>query len=290
MRAPVVPRGFPRAKVARGIRPALDPLPSVAALIALAAAAAAPARADGVAVSADVPPPSLLGRDLVLEREQVELAVALEASLMTGKWGEPSSVAPDAWVGATDELTVGVVHSSRAIGVLDAGLGLCFTGSDHGCPRAYDNAGLDARYAVKRGWLAAAARARLVAASFDPFKPFVAIGGLGRLHRGRFAVIADPHVQIGLANRDQGNRDWIRVPLGLAAEPVLGRWTIALRTGLDGEVAVFGEAYMIPIGIDTTVRVGRVDVSLMAAFPSLLGPLNQYRTRVVWLSASARWP
>ena len=53
---------------------------------------------------------------------------------------------------------------------------------------------------------------------------------------------------------------------------------------------VFDEAYAIPVGIDTTVHVARYDVSLLAAFPSLLGPLNQYRTRVVWLSVAGRWP
>ena len=266
------------------------PIALALALAFSARTAGADEASGGVAVSGDEPA-ALLGEPLVLERNAVTGAVAVETSLSTRRYGEPTSVAPDVWVGATDKLTVGVIHSARAHGVLAAGFGLCFTGEAHECPRAYDNVGLDARYHLRGGALAAAARVRLVAGSFDPFKLSVRAGGLVRARRGRFAAIADPQVQLGLSNREAGNRDWIRLPLWLAAEPILGRWVVALRTGVEGEVATFDETYAIPIGLDTTVRLTpRYDVSLLAAFPQLLGPLNQYRTRVVWLAVSARWP
>jgi hypothetical protein len=131
-----------------------------------------------------------------------------------------------------------------------------------------------------------------VLASFEPLKPSARIGALVRARgrASRLAVIADPHVQLGLANTDLGNRSWLRVPLWLAVQPV-PRWSIALRTGLDGEFATFGETFAIPFGIDTTVRLTRrVDLSALAAFPSLLGPQNQYRSRAISLTLTARWP
>jgi hypothetical protein len=254
--------------------------------------AAAPVRAErAVAVAADADT-EIVARDVVLRRDAVLAAVSLESTLTVRQWGEPISFAPDVWVGATDDLTVGIIHSARAHSVVDAGFGMCVSGTAGHCPRAYDNVGLDARYRLRRGRLAAAARVRLALASFEPLKPSVRVGALLRARgRGsRFALVTDPHVQVGLANTDQGNRSWVRVPLWLAVQP-LSRWAIALRTGIEGEVDTFDETFAIAVGLDTTVRINRrVDLSALIAFPSLLGPQNQYRSRAISLTLTARWP
>jgi hypothetical protein len=253
-------------------------------------ASTAPARAGGPAVAAPGGPDDIVGRDVVLAREAGEAAATIELNFSRRRVYDPVSVAPDLWFGVTDRITVGLIHSSRATGVIDAGNGLCSTGSAHGCPAAYDNIGLDGRYALRRGWLAIAGRVRLVASSFDPFKPSVRPGALIRLHRGRFGVIADPQLQLGLARRDEGNRDWLRIPLWAAIQPVRGL-AVALRTGIDGELATFADTYAVPIGFDLTLRVTRrVELSVFFGFPTLLGPQNQFTRRVVWLGVGGRWP
>jgi hypothetical protein len=260
------------------------------AIAALAIAMPSRARAGGPAVAAPLAADDLVGRDVVLARDAGEAAAALELDLSKRREFEPASVAPDVWYGATDRLTIGIVHSARALGVLDAGGGLCFRGSAHGCPRAYDNVAIDARYRLRAGWLAVAARTRVAIGSFDPFKPSVRPGALIRLHKGRFGLTADPHLQIGLDHRDLGNRDWLRVPVWFAVQPVR-RVAIALRTGVDGEFATFGDTFAIPLGLDATVRVSKkVELSALFAFPTLGGPQNQFNPRVAWLSVTGRWP
>lgn len=242
-----------------------------------------------IASAAAASPDDLVGRDVVLARGAGEFAAALELNLSTRHVYKPVSLAPDLWFGITDALTVGVIHSARATGVLDTGDGLCPRDSVHGCPRAYDNVGVDARYRLHTGAIAIAARLRVVASTFDPVKPSIRPGALVRLHRGRFAVIADPHLELGLANRDQGNRDWLRIPVWLAIQPAR-RVAIALRTGIDGEFATYADTFAVPLGVDVTIRATRdVDLTGLVAFPELLGPQNQINPRLAWVGVTWRW-
>ena len=64
-----------------------------------------------------------------------------------------------------------------------------------------------------------------------------------------------------------------------------------LRTGIDGELAVFDEAFMIPIGVQGRIGVNRTwSVELGAGFSNLLGPLQDVRPRHAWLAVDAAWP
>jgi hypothetical protein len=241
------------------------------------------------AVQAPGKPDDFVGRDVVLPVDGGEASGTLEVNLTRRYESEPASVAPDLYYGVTRELTVGIIHSSRAMGVIDAGAGLCFRGETHECSAPYDNTGVDVRYAVRRGRIAIAARARVIASTYDPFKPSVRPGALVRFHLGRFGIVADPHVQLGLAHRDEGNRDWVRVPLWFAVQPLRGAM-IALRTGVDGEVATFGDTYAIPIGVDVALRItDRVEAGAFVGFPTLGGPQNQFTRRVMWLGVTGRW-
>jgi hypothetical protein len=242
-----------------------------AALVVIAiGAAAAPARAD---VWPDA---------LVLPRGELHVRATVELELGTRIAFEPVSLAPDAWWGATDRLTIGVVTSAHALSRVEAGSGLCLTGSAHGCPRLYDNLALDGRWSLRRGRLAVAARARLAARSFDPWKPSLRPGVRVRWRRGPLALEADPHLQLGLANRDRGNRDqlslplWVRFQLGCRA----AGW---VHTGVRGEVAGFSEKYEIPLAVGAAVRVGPVDVGAEVGFPALLGPQNVVGGRSAYL-------
>jgi hypothetical protein len=262
----------------------------VRTLVIAIVALGSPARADGPAVAAPGPPTDLATRELVLEPDHVEAAISVEANLGVRAELSPISVAPDLYLGATDRLTIGLVHSARALGVVTVGNGVCFSREPQGCERSYDNVGLDARFSLHRGAIAAAARVRLVASSLDPWKPSLRAGVLVRGTRRNLVAIADPQLQLGIANRELGNRDWFRIPLWLGVQPGRG-WLLALRTGIDGELATFSETFAIPLGVEVTVRAHRrVDVALLAAYPSLLGPENEYRKRLAVLTFVGRWP
>jgi hypothetical protein len=252
------------------------------AVVALAvAAAAAPAAAS---------PDDVVARPLVLPRFGVEASAVLEMNLSTGRSYEPSSLAPDVWFGVTDDVTVGVVHSARALSIVDSGLGYCFRDEAHGCAAAYDNLGVDARWSLVRGELSAAARARFVVRTFDPWKPRLGAGGLVRWQRGRFAISSDPSLSIGLANRDRGNRAALDVPLWFAVQPTC-RWALHLRSGVHGSLVTYGDTYEIPMGLGVTVSPHRlVDISAEAAFRRLLGPQNDFKTRAMWIAVTGRWP
>lgn len=200
---------------------------------------------------------------LVLPRGHVDAALTAEL--------EPAlSLAPDVWWGVTDGFTLGLITSARAQDRVEARNGVCV----HGCDRLYDNVALDGRWSLQRGRLAIAARVRLGERSFAPFRPTLRPGVQVRWWRGAFAIEADPHVQIGLANRAEGNRDQLALPVWLRAQ--LGcRASLWLHTGARGEAIDFAEKYAVPFALGAALRVGPVVVGVEAGFAALLGPQNQ---------------
>ena len=254
---------------------------SIAALLVIAALAAR-AAAD--------PPDDVIARSLVLAPGAVEAALALESNLGAGAVTDPISIAPDAWYGATPRLTIGVVHSANALSLVGSGDGVCLGGVAHGCEQAYSNLGLEARWSLAAGEWSAAAHARLVVRRWSPWLPSARLGALVRWQRGRFAITADPYVQLGLLHRDLGNRAQVQLPLWLAVQPARGV-ALTLRTGVGGEVAVLGDAWGVPVGLGARVAITpRIDVAAEAAFVRLLGPLDEGKLRVGWLAVDVRWP
>lgn len=257
-----------------------------APVIALAALTAALATARAAAAAPD----DLIARPLVLAPGALEGGLTLEVGLSTRQVGKPISLAPDLYWGVTDRLTVGVVHSARALSLVSSGDGICFGGVDHGCEQAYSNLGLEARWSLATGVRAAAAHVRLVTRRWSPWLPSLRIGALLRWRHGRFAVIADPFVQLGLLHRDQGNRAILDLPVWLAVQPTC-RWEAYVRTGVQGEWAVFRDAWQVPLALGVRVAVSRrVDVAAEAGFERLGGPLNDAKPRAGWLGVDVRWP
>jgi hypothetical protein len=235
-------------------------------------------------------PTALTRRPLVLRRAMCEAAVAGEANVAPRRTGEPASLAPDLHCGVTARATLGVIHSARAHSLIDSGDGLCLSGDGRGgCPRVYDNAGLDALYDLTGPDHAAAlaARARLVARSFEPFKPSLRLGALVRIGHGA-ALLLDPHVSFALAASELGNRDFVSLPV--RGQLDLGsRLTVELVTGVRGELVGFDEKLAIPVGAALSLAIGdRVDLALEAAFPKLLGPRNTFKQRHAALTLTVR--
>jgi hypothetical protein len=195
---------------------------------------------------------------------------------------EPSSLAPDLHCGTPVGLTLGVTHSFRALSLVDSGGGLCLTGEEGGCPRPYDGAALDVRRPMPGGRaVRVALRARLVAKSLEPFKPSARLGALVRVggQGGLLSLLADPHVSLGLANQDQGNRDFVALPLTLQLQ--LGhRVALELITGVRGELDAFDEKFAVPIAFGVIATPTRdIDIGLEAGWTRLLGPQNTFKQR-----------
>ncbi len=227
-------------------------------------------------------------RPLVLDPGRCEAALVLESNESARRRFEPVSLAPDVHCGVAARLTVGVTHSARALSLVDSGGGLCLRGEEGGCAHAYDGTAVDSLVHLRDGGAAVAARARLVAGSYSPFKPSLRVGALVRLRRGRAALVLDPHLAVGLANRDRGNRDQLNVPV--RGQLLLGsRVLLAFGTGVRGELAVFRDAFAVPVAMGVELSTAPAwDLGLEVGFPRLLGPQNTFRERHVTLYVTYR--
>ncbi|HLU65594.1 MAG TPA: hypothetical protein VKZ63_04935 [Kofleriaceae bacterium] len=264
----------------------------VAAVTLLALAVVAPASGRAQPAPPDSPPlpggagaPAArrqvpIARPLVLPAGACEAALVVESNLTVREVAEPLSLAPDLRCGVSPRITLGVVHSARALSLVDSGGGLCLTGDDDGCTRPYDGGAVDALADLTGpGRAAAAARARLVVRSLEPFKPSLRLGALVRLRAGRVALLLDPHVSLALAHERLGNRDAAALPAYL--EILIGsRVLLHLHSGVRGELDGFDEKFEIPIAAGVLVELSPAwDLSLEAGFNQLLGPQNTFKQR-----------
>ena len=127
---------------------------------------------------------------------------------------------------------------------------------------------------------------RLLLRDLDPVKPAVTLGATARWHRGAFAIAADPYLQLGLANRDQGNHAqlWLPVYLELA---LACRWELALHTGWSSELLTIRDDWHIPLGLAARVTATRfLDVAVEAGFATIGGPQNNVKQRAAMLTVA----
>ena len=178
----------------------------------------------------------------------------------------PVSLAPDVYLRVVDRVTLGVVHSHRALGLVDAGGGLCL--SD--CDERYRNPGIDVLYDIRRQL---GARVRLVARELDPIELQLHLGLDWHWQRGRLGVHAAPYLAFGLSNRDLGNDDFINLPLWLTVRVGAGVSGV-FHTGIAGQIDSFGDTYEIPVGLGVRYRRGPYLAGVQYAFARLFGRLN----------------
>jgi hypothetical protein len=240
--------------------------------------------------SALAEPSDFVARPIVLDEHQVDAELVMEINLAPRLVGKPLSLAPDVWVGVLPKLTIGLVHSNPSVDRFQAGATFCVTQLEAvpGCTDTYHGSGIDARYLVLDGDVDVAPRLRALVRQIDPFKPALTLGALVRWTRGRFAIIGDPYLQIGVANTDQGNRSALFVPITFAVQP-LARWELALRTGFNSDLAVISDGWHVPIAIATRVAIeAHIDLGVMLGFSSLLGPQNTAKERALFFTFAWR--
>ena len=233
---------------------------------------------------------SLTERPLVTPVGRVDATLWLEVDLTSNYVGQPTSLAPDVTVGIAQGWSLGLIHSSSAMGLADAGNGLCLTGDEGGCPRVYRNVGLEARWAVGHyGAAELAVTGQLVARRFDPFRLSVRPGALLRVRYDWFAFVAWPEIAVGLTHVDEGNRHFLNLPLRFQFQ-IVEPLAVELVTGLRGTFATFSDTYTIPLGLGFRARVHeRVEVRADATWSRMWGPLNTFFVRRVTLGVMARF-
>jgi hypothetical protein len=235
-------------------------------------------------------PSEITRRPLTLARDMLELNVPLDVTLSAGRVGQPTFFAPSLYYGVTDALTVGVRHF----------LGLCLSGSAHGCPKTYNDLGLDALWRLRHeAGSDLAVGASLDASPIsDPFTLSGEVRLVGRIG-SPIALAVAPTLNFGLNERSAqlvkatamafplatypfgwvelsaGNREFLSFPVALTLQltPVLA---VSLAGALDGPLdpptGDFGDFYRIPIGAAVVVSPTNLcDLGASFTFLNLLG-------------------
>jgi hypothetical protein len=217
---------------------------------------------------------------------EIEARLVVELDAAANHVAQPTSLAPDVWWGVAPRWTIGLVHSGPSVDRIEPGATFCLASTQPlVCDHVYRGSGLDARYALT-DWLAP--RARILLRDIAPVKPAVTLGAELRWQRGRTSITADPYVQIGLANTDRGNDHALFAPVQLALDHC--RWRTWLDTGWNSNLAVLRDGWHIPVGVGVRARIApQLDLAGELGFPSLLGPQNTPKERVVFVFVTTRW-
>lgn len=225
--------------------------------------------------------PAADGADqLTLPKGRLLLDAYLGIGLSTGNAFKPISISPDIWYGATDEITVGLVHSAIGASGFIGGVGtsLCLSGTGGGCGKLYPNVGVDGRYTLKTGQLAYAIDGGLYANSIDPFAIAVKLGVSARWHQDKLAVELQPNLFIGVTNRTTNSGMAGAADVTTNGEvlniPVTGLYTVAPNIDVAAQLGFIlpfeglGDGYAIPLSIGGSYHVNE-SLNVNAAFTLL---------------------
>lgn len=220
---------------------------------------------------------------MVLGRGEVYARLVTEVDLAPRSRARPLSYAPDLWLGVTEALTLGVIHSETSVDRIAAGSSFCVRQLATKCSGLYRGSGIDLRMKWTRhvAW-----HVRVLVRDVDPVKPAVTAGALLRWNRGALFVASDPYVRIPLARTEAGNRTAVMVPVWLGSR--LGdRVELAIHTGIDGDVALWRDGWHIPLGVRLEVTPARaIALGVEGGFTSLLGPQNTGDQRAIGVYAA----
>jgi len=220
----------------------------------------------------DTWPGEFVLRSVTVPKGMIQVNAPLGINLSKDEVGKPVFLAPNIYYGVTDDLQVGITHS----------VGICFTGKENGCPRVYDDVGLDVEYRFLRGDFDLAAHLALPVSSFDPFTLSVRLGVKGRVTaaEGKLALLFDPAIQFGITEREGvtvgettvgGNKELLSLSLLIAfqATPQLA---VGVGTNFGGPFDGFGDAYTGTLDVLGFYNISKmVDVFVQFSFTNLYG-------------------
>jgi hypothetical protein len=242
------------------------------------------------------PTDSQAPNSLVMPKGKVLLDAFLEMNLSSGAVFKPVSLSPDIWYGVTDDLTLGLVHSTTGgsgfIGGIDNSL--CFGSA---CEHFYPDVGLDARYRLARPL---ALDVGVYALDTSPFQLAVKLGIDGRWTWNKLSLEVQPSFYIGVTNRQPTaknamgvevsdgptNTEDFYLPITLAYL-VAPRVDIALQPGLVLPFTATGSTWRVPIALAARfAATPRLGIGLAFAFLDLIGGTSTADARSLTLGGT----
>jgi hypothetical protein len=209
---------------------------------------------------------------LTLAAGKLTLNAFVEINLSKSAAFKPVSLTPDLWYGATDDLTVGLVHSSLGATGFLGGVGnsLCLTGASNGCAHLYTDVGADVRYRLVAPL---SVDGGLFILDIDnPFWLALKVGLDGRWRFDRLTVEATPSVFFGLTNRSLGNKDVLSVPL-TGSYDVTGEIMVSVQTGVQLRFEQTSDNYRIPLSLAGRYQLTpALGLGLAFTMPALIAP------------------
>jgi hypothetical protein len=233
------------------------------------------ARADE-AVVATLPPSPASAAILpwILPHDGLRIDATAEIEASAAKVAKPLAIAPDAWFGATDDLTLGIVESKYAMTGFrgSAGAGFCVTGSTEGCPHLYNNVGGEGWGALARGRLSLVGGGGVYATDITKHFYAVKLGFKVRATAGRVSLSVMPSIFIAADHRDDmtPNTDALYVPVAFTIKPN-ANLAFGLGSGIKGPVEGFASKWAVPIGFNAAVTLGPVQIGGALTWGALFG-------------------
>ncbi|GAB4535738.1 MAG: hypothetical protein Tsb0020_50850 [Haliangiales bacterium] len=231
----------------------------LAALVTLLATS--PARADNHEI-----------QRMTLPKGKLLVQAFVEVNLSADAAFKPVSLAPDIWYGVLDKLSVGLLHSANGATGIYGGVGssLCLTGEDNGCDGVYHNLGLNARYNLLEHSLPLAIDGGVFINDFDPFLLNVKLGVVGKW-QGPIAVIFNPTMDVGLTEREAGNKDTFIIPVA-AMYDITNTISVGLQTGVVLPFADLDQLWRVPLTLGgRAVLTNAVWVEAAFTLPAVVG-------------------
>jgi hypothetical protein len=197
-------------------------------------------------------------RPLVLAKGMTEIKADFGVDLSKDVAFDVMYLSPSLMYGVSRQLTVGIDHE----------LGLCLTG----CDKTYNDIGLTALYSLMgKGSFQVAGQAGLRVPAFDPFAIGLNAGLDLRITAGNLAIRAEPLFYFGMTERDTVRKDVLAMPVWLELQ-VNEQTAAFIRTGINGPLSGFGDAFTVPVGIGAIFAVSnRIDFGGEFTFLNLAG-------------------
>jgi hypothetical protein len=209
--------------------------------------------------------------NILLAPGRLDIRVPITIGLFAGDAGKPISIPVDIYYGINENLTLGLSHSNGTVAAVmpyGVGQGLCLSGEEDGCFKAYDNVGVDALFSLMKGVLQLAAHGGLDIDSIDRSEFVLRLGVLFQAPLAtNIAIMTDPRLGLALSKRDEFNEDYLALPLAVQfwANPGL---RLAARTMLAGALDGFSDTYVGTLGFFGGFSVTPM-VEVFAAFDFL---------------------
>lgn len=260
-------------------------------------AATSSARADEPATAPAPAPEAAPTQQLAIPKGGIVIDGFLTANLSNNAVFKPVSLSPDIWYGATDDLTVGLVHSSEgSIGFIGGvGTSLCLGSTSSGCAGVYNNVGADVRYRLTTPWSIDGGLFLFDLANSAQFA--IKVGMSGRWRFDKIVLEVQPSLLLYLTNRADGGT----TPMGVTTQPatetlsipvtaayrVMPELELGLQTGLSLPFSNTGDFYAVPLSILGRYRVmPKLSLGLAFTFLELIGKTGGADARSLTLGGS----